>query len=236
MKRWIVILTITLIGLLSGCSSGEMDMDPDYEPTEIYFDDYVVFSWNTMTFTDVSEYDILYQIGTPVLDYFIAYNNAGLEGLSTNQLNAYQTTIESIVILDQSTSFRLADLDTYTSTEFVSFLTDAGIDISPTKLFTFATLQEQAETREFQSVRLTKREYIEDRLSRALTIEEVTALSSLQEYYVQLKAVEHSNYDISQDSFQQLLSEIEGELNTVLTSEEQTELETAYNIIQELIE
>lgn len=235
MKRWITMFTIILIGLLSACSA-DMDQDPMNEPMDISFDETIYYSWNTMTFTNVPEYDILYHTGSPQTDYFIAYQNAASEELTENQQAAYQTTIDAIVILNQTTSFSIAEIETYSSGDFNTYLEDAGIDVSAAMLFTFVTLQQQAEENAYRYVRLTKKEYIELRLERDLTTEEEDALSLLQDYYVELTAIHQSSYLLTQDSFEALIDELTNELNEVLTIEEQDVLETAYNIIQELIE
>lgn len=229
MKRLLIVLTIIVFGLLSACA--DMDMDPMDDPIDISFDDKVYFSWNTMTFTDLSEYDILHQVGTPEIDYFIAYQNSGQEDLSDNQLDAYRRTIQSIVTLDQTTSFTISNLTVYTSGEFASYLEDNDLDVSAIELLTFAALQEQVEEREFRTVNLTKKEYIELRLERALTQEEVNGMNLLQELYIQLKAVHHSNFMISSGTFDQFLEEVDQELGTVFTIEEQTALEDAFAIL-----
>lgn len=231
MKRWIVIVTIILIGLLSACSS---EMNPNFEPTNISFNEDLFFSWNTMTFTDLTEYDILDQVGTPTEDYFIAYNNSGSNDLSENQLNAYRSTIALIVLLDQTTDFDIANLIEYSSAEFAEYLTEEDLSFSAIELLTFTALQDQMEHRTLRYVSLTKRDYIENRLERALTEEEVDALHDLQQLYAELKASHSTNYQITQDTFQQFLEALEGALNITLTVDEQANLEVAFDIIQEL--
>ena len=138
-----------------------------------------------------------------------------------------------------NSGFRYRNINNYSSQEFLDFSETSQIELSLGDIVTFNALKNlipDIETAlETNSSAIEKITYIERLLNRSLTTEEIEALDFLQTNYTDLYYYDYRGFDFKTKILDDLLFEFETKLSYVPTESELTKLETAYDIITELI-
>lgn len=231
MRKLIIFYVMLIMLLLAGCANQEQ-----IDSTSIYgsFD----FSFSTMTFTDTSDTDILYQTGNSLDDFIILYQITTNETMTLSMINAYRAlfTIMDELITAQGINYLI--IESYSSSEFKDACEINSIELSIADIVTFNSFKSDlAKIKEIESdfdEVISKLSYIEMRLDRVLSSSEVSALNLLQEYYLELK-LNHMALPILEYTFEELLLEFKNQIFYEPNETDQNRLEDAYDIITSLL-
>lgn len=237
MKRIQLLLVLLVFGLLSACGAmAEEEPEPIYVEAPL-LQDRLGFDWATMTYSkSLESIDILRNSGTITEDYWLMREIAGYEDLTPVQQGAYNETLLVLDSLDQSMVFDLDDIVVTTLSDLNDYAaSDELIEITPTIAFTYIALQSEVESLQSEgSFSITRLEYLEIRLDRSLTSDEVNAVNLLQ-YNIVLIYVELSRtYTVSTESFDGLITLIETATGEIIEQDTIDDLQIGYDIIQEL--
>lgn len=229
MKKIFLISILLLIVLLSGCASPDQEED-----TEKYtFNSVLPYNSSSLTFTKTSRGDMLYSSGSPSTDYVIMLNEDN--ELSQTERDAYVSLFVIIeVIAEGQMNFSYISLLSYTSQEFSDLASNAGIELTVSDIIMFNTLKTSLEELMLSShlTVITRQEYIEIRLDRDLTLDEISGLSLLQEKISEMQVYENEYFNFETETFETLLLQLENTITFVPTEVEETNLLLAFNIVK----
>ncbi|QWB95959.1 hypothetical protein KHQ89_00335 [Mycoplasmatota bacterium] len=226
-KLYLLTLLIISSMILFSCSAA---MDA-YEPANV--DSNLIYSWYTLTYTDVDNFDIFYQAGDPIKDFVILHQRAFNERLDESELNAY---IELFNILDDiadAQSIYIGQTLNYSSTELNTYAKNIDLSLSINDIVTFNTFKDIKDSLETASIVIPKIDYYELRTNQSLTNEQYNNLELLQELFIEL----HQQLlltDISRYSFE-YIEEQSMLLYVPPTDEELMDIEEGYILIQLLL-
>lgn len=237
MKKLTLLFYLFSLVFLVGCMA-EMDKPDDLEDSEDpSMSSNIFYNWNTMTFTNTSQYNILYNTSNPSKDFKIVSETVNNMVLSDAKIEGYESTI---VILDSYATYSGNDLSeslSYTSDELLTKTRAYDIEVNAMDIITYNALKVEIDLVKEKlggnSFYMTKENYIEARIERDLTTSEVSALEYLQTKFFELQATKKP-FLIEDNSFEVLIAFLETELTFTPTEEERITLETAFNIIKSL--
>ncbi|MCF7931347.1 MAG: hypothetical protein K9L02_07555 [Acholeplasmataceae bacterium] len=230
MRKLIIFYIMLIMFLLAGCASQEQ-----IDITSIYGS--LDFSFSTMTFTDTSENDILYQMGNSTDDFIILYQIITNETLNPSMIIPYRTlfTIMDELVTAQGIDYLI--IESYSSLEFKEVCDLNSIELSIADIVTFNSFKSDlARIKEIESdfdEIISKLSYIEMRLDRVLSSSEVSDLNLLQDHYSELK-LNHMALPILEYTFEELLLEFKNQIFYEPNETDQNRLEDAYDIITSL--
>ncbi|MCK5388086.1 MAG: hypothetical protein KAJ22_02275, partial [Candidatus Izimaplasma sp.] len=208
MKKLLVLVTMIIIVLLAGCMA---DIEPAIEDSSIY--DYLKYSASSMSYINTPESDILYLINDTYSDFVILNRTIMNSNLSSEEQLAYKQLFSIMDDLSTNTTFRYRELDTYSSSDFNTLSNSSQITLTLGDIVTFNALKtllpDIKSTLENDSSAISKIYYIEYKLDRDLTNEEVISLDLLQEKYLELYYYDFQPFDFKQKTLEDLLFEFE---------------------------
>jgi len=229
-KLRLLILMLLSMFLLIGCSMEEnVPQDAD-----IY--GYLSYDWNSMTFTNLAQEDVLNQVGNPYDDFVILHQEIMDQSFTPAEEDAYASLLSNMTELSASEHISMATILAYSSAEFRDVLEIYSIQLTLDDIVTFNTLKslvEEIKTKMNDTVLyLSKINYIGYRLSITLDDADVRALNMLQEYYTELVAFDPS-IQILNLTFEALMIEFE-QIGFIPSIEVRTQIEFAFEIINDL--
>ncbi len=238
MKKLTIMFLLLLVVLFSGCAmKDEMDPQDDgivYDPS---MSEYMFYNWNTMTFSNTSQYDIMYKTENPVKDFLILREGVDDLMISEPQTEGYVVTLDILNTYAISSGNELSESLTYTSDELVSKTKAYNIEVNAMDIITYNALKVEIEdikdNLNGRSSYLTKEEYIEARIERTLTQDEIIALEYLQSKFMELQETT-APFVIADNDFNDLLNHLATHLDYTPTEEQRSTLEIAFNIIKSL--
>ena len=227
MKKFITLVLLLLF--LTACSA----QGPN---TQASFYQDLYFSKTTLTYTNLPYKDILFQVGTPLEDFFILYDAFYETPLSEQEKLNYQVFFGRLVEYVLASNVSYGAIIAYSSTELNEALSVYDIQLSLNDVVIFnqlkAMIDEMDQTKYSGSI--SKTLYLEKRLNLRLTRDAIEALDLLQQYYLEFHMDVTSNYFVSHnisDFF--LLIEDQG---MTLSDSDKLTLQTAYDIISRFFE
>jgi hypothetical protein len=251
MKRLICALSLIVVVLLSACAaadelSGECEDGYmlnyqnecvlDSDPT-VSIKSSLTFNWDTMTFTDVVEYDIFFGSGSSSTDYLILRGETIEDELSDQQAGAYYDTLLILDEIEVELEFSYKLIDQTTVSEVYTYASTASIEVSTADVLTYNTIKSEVTSIKSTGTRyqsISKYDYVEQRLQLLLTQEDRDALDFLQDTMTDLYI--HKEIIVSLDTitYQDLLDLLEDELEYIPPDDEAVLLERGVEIIQAL--
>ena len=194
------------------------------------------YDWDSMTFTKISQEDILNHVGNPFDDFVILHEKVTGEALTVAELEGYEGLFSILDQLSESSNATLSTILAYSSLEFRSSLDIYSIQLTLNDIVLFNMLQSLVEDikAEIDGVYyLSKINYIEKRLSIDLSEDDIDGLDYLQDYYSELVEFNPS-VQITLLTFEELMGEFEN-MGYIPTAEVRTKLESAHQIIIDLV-
>lgn len=219
-----ILMIVLLIGvfLLQACAMAPMD-------EAVSFDAPLYYNELSMTFTNTSEHDILYQTGNPADDFILLYRMHAENPNPTDEA-IYLAFMQTLYSISMSQHVSMAGLFRLSSSELKQYFDAAGIAMSINDVVTFNTIQSEiTKYKETQnSPMVSKRAYIEYRLSITLSEDDYQGLRFFQDVYSDFM-YDHPGFIIQTSDFQTF----KDLLNPESFSEAQfNQIETAYNYIR----
>ena len=228
MRKTLLLTMFLIVVLLSGCAS-ESDDEPTGESSR--FDSYLSYDFDTFTYTNTDESDILYGIGSASTDYIIMTNRE--QELTTSEEEAYKslfTGLDEVNAADQTFSYD--QITTYSSRDIEDYAGKSNLDITITDIITFNAMKSDLEDYESDyPTRISKQDYIEVRIDRELTPDELQGFYLLQEYYFELIYYNEVTYSFEANTFDELLILFNDNTGYTPLEDDKPKLESAYNIL-----
>lgn len=224
MKKPLFGLTLVLmVFLLHGCAAGPMYGD-------VSFDSNLYYSDLTYTFTNTSDFDILYETGDPVWDFLWLYD-AYASNPNEDEKAIYEAFILSLKQVSITKNVSISTLFNLTSSDLKAHYDDLDLPFGINEVVTFNTITAQIEALKAEQITpsITKKAYVEYRLNITLSDADIAALNFLQSVYNEFKMY-HSGFSIKDktfETFQSLLDQTYSETDL-------DALEAAYTIIQSI--
>lgn len=216
-KIWLLITLITL-SFLSACAAME-DPNPDPDPGN---SEYFMFVKDEFDFR--FHYTDMYAgINYQHSDFFFVFDSYLKDTLSQTEINSLQTLFLAL----QETPIRMSILMNQDLESFKTTLEAYDVDPTPELLLTFNLLKELYQTLP-DIVQVDKLDFIEYRLDRELTQEEVQSLETLEHYFNILNE-QSGDYPIEDGLLSIFLMALE--LETDLTQEEKDQITIGYNLV-----
>lgn len=225
MKKLVLLCMIGLsVFFLQACAMGPMDQEASFN-TPLYFSEL------TLTFTNTTEVDILYDTGNPTDDFTLLYELYA-DNPTAEQKVIYRDFMDTLEIVSIASHRDYGYLFNLSSSEIKELYDAESIPFGINEVVIFNEIKDEiAYYKETQSSpRVSKIEYIEFRLNRDLNSEEISNLFFLQDIYNEFKAY-NSGFSLKTDSFESLIAYFEAGR---FTETEQTNLESAYTLIQSI--
>lgn len=231
MKKYILsCMMILVVFLIIGCSA----YDPMTDEISIYDD--LTFSFETLTYTETSERDILYQVGHPSFDFIILYEKTYPDTLNERDQLLYQGLLETLYDLSILSNQTIKETLLLSSSELRALyeVHDQTIGLSDIVIFNnLKSILTDLETSDNINLSISKITYINTRLSISLTNESISALENLQSYHQSFEYYDMSVY-IKNETFDTWLEK----LTLLGESPHESDLvlyEAAFNLIKNLI-
>lgn len=239
MRKYFILLLVTLVTLLSGCMSSDMEPEeidnPIGKPYGSSLTTDMFFEWGTLTYRTTYTSDILYGFTSPEYDYLYVISED--ESFSEQKLQAYQDTFEMLVELDSIVaSFSLIELDKFSTDEIKTMAEANEIEVTAYDIFTFSSIKEDFVSNQtnYYHSRITKFEYIEKRLSTELSEDDEAALLYLQDVVNDVTEVSYEFIFYQMNTFDQFLMHLENDISFVPNIEEKLLLEQAFDLMQQM--
>lgn len=231
MKKFIMILLLLSTILLSACAAAQ-DEEPFEENIELT--GYIRFKIEDMTFSNTSEYDVTYGVGSSYQDFTIFVDSINNVSLTTAELGAFEALF---TIMDQLiNSYRsYKDIVAYSSQDFADACESKSITITASTIFTFNTFKSFYSEIENETYYIQRIDYLEIYLDRTLTSDEKFGLELIQSTQ---NAIYYDSSAINLDtiSYADLLVQINDVQSEALSATQEAQLQEAYNVIQLLLE
>ncbi len=224
MKKLMYGLTLVLmVFLLHGCAAGPMYGD-------VSFDSNLYYSDLTYTFTNTSDFDILYETGDPVWDFLWLYDTYKANP-TEDERAIYETFILSLQHVSITKNIPISTLFSLTSSDLKAHYDDLALPFGINEVVTFNSIIAQIEALKTEQITptISKKAYIEYRLNITLSEADIADLNFLQSEYNAFKQY-HPDFLINDETFETFLSM----LGNTYTEAELDALETAYTIIQSI--
>ena len=235
MRKIILFILFGIFLILSGCSSKDIDTTN----IDISLQDNIYYEFDSMSFTNTSEADILYLISDQYLDFKYVYYAISGKVLSSEEELAYQDLFIITKSLESDSNISLSTLLSYSSSEFNDAAEDISIILSLQDIVLFNSLKiimsDLEELTQANSYNLSRIGYIEYRLGINLTDLEILSLELLQEQFSELYLNTYEFFNIRENTFEDLLVRLNTDLNYVPSESDSTKLETAYSLIEDII-
>lgn len=232
MRKIKIICAMAIMLLLVGCAS----MDVITDDTNVYGN--IEYNWSTMIFTDIDQADIFYQTGNSFVDFVILHQQVMEEPFIPAEGIAYLQlfTIMNQVIENSAVNYSM--ISGYTSAELKNVCNTYSIAITLADIITFnaykSLIIEIKDTIGDNRFVISKLNYLELRLNRSLTNDEISSLVLLQEKFLDLN--QHYVFvPLLEHSFDDLLLAFQNQIFYVPTEQELIKLEVAYHLINDLI-
>lgn len=179
-KLSLLLMSLAMIFLLMSCAMEDITLS---EP-DMYGN--LTYSFNTLTFTETSQSDILYKTGNPLDDYLILCHNYGIYFDETN-VTIYEALFTKLMNLSELSFVSLGDIFTYSTEELQTILNGYSIELSLNDVVIFndikSTLNTMKESDQTYLV-ISKLTYFEQRFSIPLNEDSIANLNLLQEYFL----------------------------------------------------
>lgn len=238
MKKYLFLMLVVFVTLLSACAA-QMDPDEDYDPSDKEYGSslttYMVFQWGSLTYAPSNPSDILYGYTSPEYDYLYVISEE--ESFTEQKYDAYQSTFIKLVELDYRVgTFSLINLDQYTTDDIKELAEANDLEISAYDIFTVNAIQDDFTNYQLTNYysRISKIEYIEQRLDTELSEEEIASLIYLQDVMNDLIYANEEIMFYNITTFEQLLNHLERDISMVPNIDEKLLLEQAFNIMQQM--
>lgn len=226
MKKFILILVLgCMVFLMQACGMAPMEESVSFD-SPLYYNDL------SMTFTNTSKHDILYHVGNPADDFILLYR-LHADNPNSNDEAIYLSFMQTLYTLSITQQTTMAELFRLTSSELKTVYETAGLTLSINDVVTFNTIQSEIQTYKTNQISPTvsKRAYIEYRLSITLTEQDHQSLRYLQSVYNDFM-YDHPDFTIHEadfDAFKGLL------MTDNFTASQLEQLEIAYQFIRDII-
>jgi len=226
MKKFISILVLgCMVFLMQACGMAPMEESASFD-SPLYYNEL------SMTFTNTSKHDILYNVGNPADDFILLYRMHA-DNPNSNDEAIYLSFMQTLYTLSITQQTTMAQLFRLTSSELKTVYEAAGLTLSINDVVTFNTIQSEIQTYKANqsSPTVSKKAYVEYRLSITLTDEAYQSLRYLQSIYNDFM-YDHPEFTIHEadfDTFKGLL------MTDNLTESQLEQLETAYNLVKDII-
>lgn len=200
----------------------------------VSFDDPLYFNELTMTFTNTSQDDILYQVGNPADDFILLYRLHADTPNSEDEA-VYFTFMSTLYQLSISQNMSMGQLFNLSSSELKDKFDQASIPFSINDVVTFNTIKTEIDfyKQNQSSLRVSKSAYIEYRLSIDLSNDAYQSLVYFQSFFNEFK-YDNSSFYIRDYDFETFLSM--AETSQSFSEDESLKLETAYGLIKAILE
>ncbi len=149
-----------------------------------------------MTYTNTEPIDILYKIGNPMDDFSIFYLATEGEQMPVEKSEIVNEILPVLTYLNEESGYSFTSLFNRSSEELNSLAISKSITLTLTQIVAFNEMKlfisELQSNISSQAYSIGKIDYIELRLDRTLTQEEIDALELLQLYYPRSSLVEYT--------------------------------------------
>lgn len=232
MRKFLLVTMLLIVALLSGCSQSDDAGFDDY----LSFDSILVYRSSTLTFINTDQSNVLYGTGNVPIDYMI--NAEYSKEFTLSEKEAYVSILAILDEIDTTfTSFSYTLIPSYTSKDIEQYAVNTGIELTITDIITFNKIKTEMKVQIDSNhvTILTKQKYVELRIGRELTPDELEGFNILQEHYYGLVMSSGIGYSFETNTFDELLELFNDEINYVPSQEVQVKLESAYLIIHSLV-
>ncbi|MFK5882949.1 MAG: hypothetical protein QM489_01265 [Candidatus Izemoplasma sp.] len=233
MKKLLLSFMVGIIVVLSSCSA---DMDGIDDEPSIY--GFLKYDFNSMTYTNTPDTDILYQVDNTYNDFIIVLDRELSTPLTQVEKEAFMSLFNIIDQLVESTNLKQSDVLELSSSDFNTQLTNNSITLSVADLITFNSYKliiEELKTAVNQNdIHISKFDYIEETLEIHLNNDETDALDLLQSRYEELFNTTYQPFDFKNSSLNDLLVAFDEDLDYTPTDGELIRLEIAYDLLTQL--
>jgi len=229
MRKTLLLTMFLIVVLLSGCAM-KSEEEPYGESSS--FDSYLNYDFDTLTYTNTNESDLLFNLGSASSDYIIMTKEEQGE-LSDISIEAYGSILN---VLDQIASldytFHFEEITTYSSRDLEDFAGKVQLELTITDIITFNSIKSDIESYTDSYVSgISKQDYIENRIDRDLTPDELQGFFILQERYYELMYYNEATYSFETNTFEELLLLFNDKIGYTPLEENEPKLEAAYNIL-----
>ncbi len=222
MKKRLLVLLILLL-VLTGCAG--------YQPKDGQIQPNLYFSETSLTYTETPRNDIFYQIGNIETDFFILYQVYRGYPLEQSAKDNYHLLLSYLKLYQSLNATSYTEILNYTSKELNDALDSIDVTPSITDVVVFneiKTFVQELKSNQY-SGEISKNLYIELRLGRTLTQDEIASLEVLQYYYQ--KSYEFNQqllFEQSFDSFFETISTLDQSVDDSLKNT----LMLSYDLLQ----
>lgn len=182
MKKSIIsCMMIIIMFLIMGCASEEPITD------EISIYDALSFNFDSLTYTDTSAYDVLYQTGYPSFDFMLFYEKNNPGSMSESDQLIYQALLETLYELSIVSTQSMKEMILLSSSDLRALYEtyDRTIGLSDIVAFNnLKTIISNIETSNDYDRYIRKIDYMNERLMTVLSDEEISNLQTLQDYHL----------------------------------------------------
>lgn len=223
-KRICGFVLVLMVFLLQGCAAGSMYGD-------VSFNSNLYYSELTYTFTNTSDFDILYETGNPVQDFLWLYDTYAANP-NEDERAIYEAFILSLKHVSVTKNISISTLFNLTSSDLKAIYDELVLPFGINEVVTFNSIKAQIETLKTEQITptITKKAYIEYRLKITLSEIDIEALNFLQNEYNEFKMY-HRDFSIKDESFETFKLML-----GTYTEADLDALEVAYTIIQSIHE
>lgn len=230
MKKRILLLLVVLTTLLSSCAAKEGNLDVP----QMDLNDYLQYNFDTATYNNTHEYDLIFGIHNYKTEFYHMYNKAIEQGyltedLSETQIDSFDSFFAKLEEINQH-DLSIFEMD---AKELQSLFAANNVELEVMDVFTFKSIKEVFASLQDQTIKITRLDYIETLLTRPLTKEERI---SFEKYHSLINEIFESASEplylgITLDEFKETAKNV---IYRDPTDEELAEVEIAYNILEEL--
>lgn len=223
MKK-IFVLSLIMLMIFVGCSSAQ-----NLQDSSIY--DNITYSYEVLTFVDIDQNDILYDVFDDYQDFQLMAEKAVDDELVSEVPDNIQGILSTLETLSTDSEKSLDYLVTLSSSELNTLATNNSIALTVDDIVSFNDLKSFTQSL-IGRTSISKFEYLEYRLDKSLTSEEKEGLHLLQEVYLDLRRSDY-NLTVTNLDFADLELEII-QFNSQVSDEVLDKIEIGFNLIKNI--
>mgnify|MGYP006883077800 CR=1 FL=1 len=234
MKKYLLLLSLLLVILLSACGAADQEPHEDEikDPVAVY-----EFNIKTLSFIEDDTYDILSGYSDNHTDFLYALNTIQNESITDTEIAAFDHLLTVFDELEEKGKKSYPQILTYSNKELQEMCESYGVTLEPIDIFTFNLLksyQENITEYKFYNVNISRNDYIEMRLDRDISTDEIYALNQLQMLHTGYYASSYTTFSIDTYSFSELIDKYSKQTSIAFSEEMLAVVEIAYNILVEM--
>lgn len=232
-------LFLLLLFYVIGCSSAN---PTTLNETSIY--DPLTFNFSSMTYTNTSYSDVLFGIGNPMDDFSILYKVSQGTEMPQEDYVVVEEILPVLADIKKESNYSFTYLMTMSSEDLNSLALENTIILTLTEIVAFnemkTILEDLKSSLVTEDYSISKITYLELRVDRELTNEEVEALILIQKYFPKTAIATTTTTTSESVFYYNAYSGVSSELMDITpappTEEELVKMEIAYNLLESLID